>query len=137
MKALGWSLAYWFIWIVAVAFFTLEVPSSILMAHMVIYGILGLVLYAGGLFFFIYLPFQNRKKYEKEEKIRLTTEENIKRFERERFLKQKYRTLRFEELVSDKDINKEDKLILLEVMHGYTVDQARKLLKEADSKEKQ
>lgn len=136
MRILGWSLGYWFVCIMAIAVLTLDVPPSILAAHVVIYAALCSVVYAIGLLLFVYLPFRKRKEEEENEKIRLEKERNIKRFAREKFLKQKYRTLKLEELLVDKDINIEDKMILLETAHGYSPDEAKKLLAESDNKEK-
>ena len=136
MRILGWSLGYWFVCIMAIAVLTLDVPPSIFGAHVAIYASLCLVIYAIGLFLFVYLPFRRRKQEEEDEKIRLEKEINIKRFTREKFLRQKYRTLKLDELIVAKDINIEDKLILLEAVHGYTPEKAKKLLAGSDNKEK-
>ena len=88
-------------------------------------------MYIGVLFLFSYISAQRYKALEKEREALLTREENEMKFSREMALKQKYRykKLDVKGIIADTEIDHFDKLILLEVLHGYAPDKARELLK--------
>lgn len=132
MNVIGLSLLFWLIWFVIVFVHIQDVPLSIFLPFILIYIIGGVILYIGVLFLFVYIPAQRYKALEKEREALLTREENEMKFSRAKALKEKYRykKLDVKGIIADTGIDHLDKLILLEVLYGYTPDKALELLKD-------
>jgi len=131
MNVIGVTLLFWLIWFVIVFIRIQDVPPSIFLPFILIYIIGGVILYIGALFLFVYIPARRYKALEKEREALLTREENEMKFSRANALKQKYRykKLDVKGIIADTEIGRPDKIILLEVFHGYAPDKARELLK--------
>ena len=103
-------------------------------AYTIIYSVIGVVLS-------ILIPIPINRyldaKAQKEHEEQHMKENNKEKFLKVKSLKEKYRykKLGIEEIISDKDINRHDKLILLEAIHGCTPDKACELLGAAAEKE--
>ena len=108
-----------------------DMPATILMPHLVIYTIGAICVYAVGmlLFIFMFIPFQAKKREGLQEKKQREQERCKREFEKAQYLKQKYRTMKIEELIADREIDVCDKALLLEYVYGYNSEKTKELLK--------
>lgn len=128
MNVILGSFLYVVICFITIVVLTREAPFSVLPRLITTYAIIGAIVYFLGLFFLFYVPMRIQKKKEEEEKLQRMRKVNRERFARGKHLREKYRKLSLDELIRDAEIIKSDKLILLEMLHGYTPEEAIKLL---------
>lgn len=133
MKVLRWSILYWLGCSFVIVMLTYDMPATILMPHLVIYALGGVGLYAIGMFVFILMPFQIKKREGRKERKQREQEECKREFEKVQYLKQKYRTMKLEELVADHGIDVCDKALLLEYVYGYSPQKVKDLLKDSSA----
>jgi len=126
-----YSIFYWLIWLVFMPVVIKYASLGKELLGVVIYAFLGLALYFTlPVITDISLSKIERKRFE----LRKTRECERKRFLKEQQLRKKYRyiKLKIKEDIINSNIDKNDKVFLLEAIHGCAPDEARRLVEAAE-----
>jgi hypothetical protein len=130
--SLSYTIFFWVVWILIIPVIFKIIPIGTELIWMIIYSVVGVALY-----FLIpnlvtaYLPNQEAIKYQKRN---LKAEAKKKFLDEQRLMKQyKYLKLNKKENIITSNIDKKDKITLLEIVHGYTPETALQMIKEYEN----
>lgn len=121
-------LFFWIIWLLAIPFILKFIPAGSELISMVIYSLLGLALYVSiPAMVDAFIDKIEEKRYEaghakSGDKAKFLVEQRLRR---------KYRYIKLnvkENIINSPSIEKSDKLLLLQIMHDCTPDEAYNLL---------
>src|SRR3989338_2691361 len=126
-RAVFYSLFFWIIWLALIPVILKAIPAGTELISMIIYSFIGL-----GLYFCMsqFLTSSLDKEYEKKYKGQREKSKTREQFLREQLLFKKYRyiKLNIKENIIAGNINAKDKIALLEIVHGYSPEDARQLI---------
>lgn len=132
-RSIFYHLFFWVIWLAVIPAILKVIPVGSELISMVIYSFIGL-----GLYFSIsrFLTFRLDREYEKNYKGQIEKTKTREQFLREQRLIKKYRyiKLNIKENIIDSNIGAKDKTALLEIIHGYSPEDARQLIEKAVNK---
>ncbi len=129
MKRGYYTFFFWFIWISTMPLVLRIIPDGSELLYVIAYPIIGF-----GLYFTIPLVFAKcfSKIEDKRHQRQRAAEQNKELFLKEQYLRKKYRYIKLnnkENIINNNAIDKKDKILLLEIIHGLTYEEITNLLK--------
>lgn len=133
MKPGHYTFFFWIIWFLLAPFLLKSIPARWGIICIITYPLIGV-----GFYFLIPLVFSAYfdKVEEKRFKGQQAVEQNKKQFFKEQYLRKKYRYIKLDnkdKIINSNEIEKEDKALILEIIHGCTPEEISKLLEKTKS----